>query len=105
MQAPTILRYAVSTSRTGRVLVLMSRNGVVDVVLVSDRTTPRDWTELLAARFPDTRFILDDGERGSWAAAVVARLDGAQDNLVVPIDLAWRSLPAAAHFSSAGAVR
>jgi len=105
MQAPKILRYAVSTSQAGRVLVLMSRTGVVDVVLVADDTTPRDWAELLAGRFPDTRFILDDGERGSWAAAVVARLDGARDDMVVPIDLAWRSLRAAEPLSRASAVR
>jgi hypothetical protein len=105
MQAPKILRYAVSTARAGRVLVLMSRSGVVDVVLVPDDSTPRDWSELLAARFPTTRFILDDGERGSWAAAVVARLDGARDDMVVPIDLAWRSLAATEHLSPAGAVR
>ena len=105
MQAPKILHYAVSTTQAGRVLVLMSRTGVVDVVLVPDDTTPRDWSELLAARFPDARFILDDGERGSWAAAVVARLDGARDDMVVPIDLAWRSLPAASHPSYVRAVR
>ena len=105
MQAPKILRYAVSTTKAGRVMVLMSRTGVVDVVLVPDDTTPRDWSEMLAERFPGTRFILDQGERGSWAAAVVARLDGARDDLVVPIDLAWRSVPAAGHLSPAGAVR
>ena len=105
MQAPKILRYAVSTTQAGRVMVLMSRTGVVDVVLIPDDTTPTDWSEMLAERFPSTRFILDQGERGSWAAAVVARLDGARDDMVVPIDLAWRSVPAAGHLSPAGAVR
>ena len=105
MQAPKILRYAVSTTQAGRVMVLMSRTGVVDVVLIPDDTTPTDWSEMLAERFPSTRFILDQGERGSWAAAVVARLDGARDDMVVPIDLAWRSLRAAARLSRTGAVR
>ena len=105
MQAPKILRYAVSSTRAGRVLVVMSRRGVVDVVLVADDATPRDWTQLLASRFAHTRFILDDGERGSWAAAVTDRLDGKQDDLAVPIDLAWRSQPTPAHLGHAGAVR
>ena len=87
MQAPKILHYAVSMTRTGRVFIVMSRDGIVDIMLAEPNAPIRETLATARLRFPNTIFLPDDGARGSWAAAAVARLDGASADFMVPIDL------------------
>ena len=89
MQSPSVLHYVVSLTRVGCVFVLMSRDGVVDVVLDARGATPSDLFPLLRSRFPNTRLVPDDGTHGSWAAAVVERINGTYAEVGVPVDLAW----------------
>ena len=101
MQAPRVLHYVESQTRAGRVLIVMSRTGVVDIVLAEPGARPSDALASMHARFPDTVLLPDGGAHGSWAAAVVARLDGARTDFLVPIDLGWST----ARTRSAVAVR
>ena len=89
MQAPRVLRYAELPTRVGRVAVAMSRSGVVDIVLADHYASPSDLVSRLRLRFPDTLLVPDDGVHGSWAAAAVARINGAHAEFAAPIDLAW----------------
>jgi len=92
MQSRKVLRYIMSATHVGLVLVLMSHEGVVDIVLDGEGVLG-DLYESLRSRFPNTRLIPDDGAHSTWAAAVVARIDGASTDFAVPIDLAWSSAP------------
>jgi hypothetical protein len=94
MQSQRVLRYVASPTRFGNVLVLMSREGVVDVVLYGRETTPSNLLLSLRARFPRTALLPDEGTHSSWVAAVVAHLEGARPELGVPVDLAWSAAPA-----------
>ena len=89
MQSPCVLHYVVLPTRFGRVFVLMSRDGVVDVMLDAPDAAPSDRFQLLRSRFPNARLMPDDGSRGAWAAAVVARIDGTHPEVAAPVDLAW----------------
>jgi len=89
MQAPTVLHYVESRTRAGRVLIVMSRAGVVDIVLAEPGVRPSGVLASLRSRFPNAVLLPDDGSRGSWAAVVVARFDGARADFLVPIDLGW----------------
>ena len=89
MQAASVLHYVDSQTRAGRVHVVMSRAGIVDIVLAEQDARPCDALASLRRRFPNTRLVADDGSHGSWAAAVVARLDGDASDFLVPIDLGW----------------
>ncbi len=99
VHTPSVLHYVVMPTRVGRVFVLMSRTGVVDVVLDTGRATVGDPgggdpMRIIASRFPDAELIPDDGTRLSWAEAVVARIDGAFAETDAPVDLSWSSLSA-----------
>ena len=96
MQAASVLHYVDSQTRAGRVHVVMSRAGIVDIVLAEQNAHPSDALASLHRRFPNTMLVPDDGSHGSWAAAVIARLDGDVADFVVPIDLGW-SAPRTRH--------
>jgi hypothetical protein len=89
MQSPGVLHYAVLPTRVGSVLVLMSSQGVVDVVPGGRDSGHAGIVQQVRSRFPGTRLLPDDGTHGSWTAAVAARIDGAAADFVVPIDLEW----------------
>jgi hypothetical protein len=89
MHAPRVLHYILSQTRVGLVLVLVSRDGVVDIVLYADDVALGDLYQFLRSRFPDTSLVPDNGAHGSWAAAAVARIDGANADIEAPIDLGW----------------
>ena len=89
MQAPTVLRYVELPTQVGGVVVLMSRRGVFDIVLVERGATAEDLITAVQSRFPETLLVPDHGVHGSWAAAAVARIDGVLPDLVAPIDSAW----------------
>lgn len=99
MHTPSVLHYVVMLTRVGRVFVLMSRTGVVDVVLDSARATIGDPAggdpmRILESRFPEAEIVPDDGTRLPWAEAVAARIDGAFAETDAPVDLSWSSLSA-----------
>ena len=87
MHARRVLRYVESTTHTGRVLVVMSGAGVVDIILAEGGIRRREVLKRAQARFPDAVLTPDDGTHGSWAAAAVARIDGAAGDVRAPVDL------------------
>jgi hypothetical protein len=98
MRDQTILLYEEWTTRAGRVLVVMSQLGVVDVVLAEHAVSPAELVASVQSRFPDAVLVPDRGVHGLWAAAAVARIDGSHTDFAAPIDFGW-----AAPFSTVGA--
>lgn len=78
------LRYAFVESASGRLLVLMSRRGVVDVIL-GDEKVPM--LSAAAKRFPAMGFLPDRGAHLEWVAAVVKRVELPELGIVIPVDL------------------
>ena len=77
-------RYACADSSAGRLLVVMTERGVVDVVS-GERTT-----QMLAAaklRHPGAVFADDCGVHAEWVAAIVRRIDTPGARAEVPYDL------------------
>lgn len=101
MRVSGTLHYIVMPTRVGQVLVVMSGSGVVDVVLGTSGTSAGDPTRRLGSRFPGTRLVEGDAKHRRWAAAVVARIDGAHTETDAPVDLAW----SAQHMSTGHASR
>jgi hypothetical protein len=69
----------------------MSATGVVDIVLAANDASASDLAQLVESRFPDAVVYPDDGSHASWVAAVVARLDGAPSDFILPVDLSRSS--------------
>lgn len=89
MRIDGVLHYAVTHTRVGRVVVLMSEQGVVDVLLLPRHLTADAYLEILRPWFAGSRFIRDDGSRWLWVEAVAARFDGVHAEKRAPIDLRW----------------
>ena len=89
MQAPRVLHYIEAQTRAGRVLIVMSWSGIVDIVHAEQGAGLGDLLISVHARFAGTLLLPDDGTHLPWAAAAVARLDGRAASYLVPIDLAW----------------
>lgn len=82
------LRYAYAESASGRLLVLMSRRGVVDVILGDDRV---QLLKAAAKRFPSMGFIPDRGVHSEWVAVVVKRIELPEPCVVIPVDVGFDS--------------
>lgn len=82
----SFLRYACVESSQGRLLVLMSDRGVVDVVFGDSKT---EMLSCAARRFPTAGFVPDRGAHAVWVAAVVSRVELPERGMVIPIDLAF----------------
>jgi hypothetical protein len=80
------LRYACVESARGRLLVLMSDQGVVDVILGDSKT---EMLSCAARRFPSAGFVPDKGAHSVWVAAVVARVELPEVGMVIPVDLGF----------------
>lgn len=81
------LRYDSAESSIGRILVLMSDDGVVDVIL-GDSLSQMLWQA--RQRFPGSGFVPDRGRHLDWVAAVVKRLETTAPGCdVVPLDLGF----------------
>jgi hypothetical protein len=89
MQLDGILHYAVAHTRVGRVLVLMSAQGVVDALLLPRHFTAETYLDLVRPWFAESRLIRDDGSRWHWVEAVAARFDGIPAETRMPVDLLW----------------
>ena len=75
-------RFAFGDSKAGRILVIMSECGVVDVISGDTHT------ELLHAasdRHPTAGFAPDEGVHAHWVAAIVSRIDRADGEYSVPL--------------------
>ena len=82
--AADFYRYACAESGVGRLLVLMTENGVVDVV------SGDNLGQLLSsalARHPGCGFIPDRGVHTHWVAAVVRRVEKQSLGTTMPVDL------------------
>ncbi len=80
------LRYACVESARGRLLVLMSDRGVVDVIHGDSKS---EMLSCAARRFPSAGFVPDRDMHSVWVAAVVARVELPEIGMVVPIDLGF----------------
>lgn len=81
------LRYECVESSIGRLLVVMSEQGVVDVILGDSRA------QLLSSavrRFPNTGFIPDRAAHAEWVASIVRHIELPYASRVVPVDLGSR---------------
>lgn len=78
------LQYTYAESAIGRLLVLMSDHGVVDVILGDERV---QMLSCAARRFPARGFVPDRGAHSEWVAAVVKRLELPGHGAVIPVDL------------------
>jgi hypothetical protein len=65
----------------------MSRTGVVDIVLAEHGRERVELLERAQSRFPYALLTPDDGAHGGWAAAAIARIDGASCYFCAPVDL------------------
>ena len=81
---PHTLRYAFAATCVGRVAVLMSDRGVVDLCLVDD---DRELAREMQMRFPDAALVDDAGVHRSWIRAVVTRLECRDGSARFPTDL------------------
>jgi len=83
--AHRFLWYACAESSKGRLLVVMSERGAVDVILGETRSGML--SEALR-RFADTSFLPDGGRHAEWVAAIVKRLELPKlGGVVIPVDL------------------
>jgi len=79
------LRYACAETSVGRLLVVLSEHGVVDVILGD---THEEMLSRALKHFPGAGLFPDRGLHASWVAAVVKRVElPAAVPEVVPLDL------------------
>jgi hypothetical protein len=81
-----LLRYAYVESSQGRLLVMMSSDGVVDVIL-GESEAQALWDA--ARRFPDIGFVPDCDVHVDWVTAVVNRVERPDDCTIIPSDLGF----------------
>lgn len=89
MQPDGVLHYTVTRTRVGRVIVLMSEQGVVDMLLLPRHFTAEAYLELISPWFAGTRFVRDDGSRWHWVEAAASRFNGVLAEKDAPVDLRW----------------
>jgi len=80
------LRYACAETSVGRLLVVISEHGVVDVILGDSL---HEMLSRAVKRFPGSGFFPDKGQHSDWVAAVVKRVELPESGDLVPIDLAF----------------
>ena len=80
------LRYECAESATGRLLVLMSDEGVVDVIRGE---TLAHMLYQARSHLPGMAFVPDRGRHPEWVAAVVKRLERPCECDAVPLDLGY----------------
>lgn len=77
------LRYACVESGAGRLLVVMTDRGVVDVILGDDQS---ELLDAALARFPGSALLPDDGTHAEWVGAVVKRIETHSATAWYPVD-------------------
>lgn len=77
-------RYACAESSVGRLLIVMTEHGVVDVVSGDNL---KQLLSSAAARHPGHGFIPDRGVHAHWVAAVVRRIERQSVGTIMPVDL------------------
>jgi len=82
--AADFYRYACAESSVGRLLILMTENGVVDVVSGDNL---KQLLSFAMARHPGYGFIPDRGVHTHWVAAVVRRIERQSVGTTMPVDL------------------
>ncbi len=93
------VRYAITDSPLGRLLVAATPRGVCAVAMGA---TDADLTAHLRREYPAASIEIDDGSLADWTSAVVAHLNGASPRLDLPLDIratafqwqVWRALSA-----------
>ena len=77
-------RYAFAESSVGRVLVVMSEQGVADII---SGDSPKEMLSAALARHPGSGMIPDRGAHAVWVAAVVRRIELPGCGYSIPLDL------------------
>jgi len=75
------LRYACVETSMGRLLVVMSDRGVVDVILGDSL---EQMLSSALKRFPDAGLFPDRGHHSEWVAAVVKRVEALDGGYAIP---------------------
>ncbi|MDT5062300.1 MAG: AraC family transcriptional regulator [Acidobacteriota bacterium] len=78
------INYTIVDSRLGRLLVAATERGVCAVTF-GERD--EELVAALVAEYPAANIRLDEHRRGDWVKALLRHLDGAQPDLVLPLDL------------------
>ena len=84
--------YTCAESGVGRLLVVMTDSGVVDVV---SGDTRQELLSTAMARHPGFGFMPDRGVHAHWVAAVVRRIERQSIGAIIPVDLDARCLHSA----------
>jgi hypothetical protein len=82
-EADNFFRYTCAESSVGRILVVMSDGGVVDVIRGDSR---KELLSAALARHPGAGLIPDKGVHSQWVAAIVKRIEKPGSEYGVPID-------------------
>jgi AraC family transcriptional regulator of adaptative response/methylated-DNA-[protein]-cysteine methyltransferase len=82
-----IYRYAFADWRNDRIVIVMSEQGVVDVVIGDE---DEEILREMCRRFPEVGFVPDRGHRAVWVRAVLTRLERPGSGICVPLDLGGR---------------
>jgi hypothetical protein len=80
------LRYECAETSVGRLLVVISEHGVVDVLLGDSL---HEMLSRATKRFPNSGFFPDRGLHSDWVAAVVKRVELPAASDLIPIDLTF----------------
>ena len=91
------IRYALTRTRLGHLLVAATERGVCSVSFADSEAQLQAG---LAQEFPKAALSREDGELGEWVKAIVEHIEGVRPRLTVPIDLVgtdfqlrvWRAL-------------
>ena len=83
MVAEHFYRYACTESSAGRLLVVMTDDGVVDVIRGDSR---KELLSAALARHPGAGLIPDCGAHDLWVAAIVKRIERPVSEYGIPLD-------------------
>jgi hypothetical protein len=76
-------RYECAESRVGRILVVMTDDGVVDIIRGDSR---KELLSSALARHPGAAMIPDRGVHAMWVAAIVKRIEQPGSEYDAPLD-------------------
>jgi hypothetical protein len=82
-ESESFFRYTCAESSVGRILVVMTDDGVVDVIRGDSR---KELLSTALARHPGAGMIPDRGVHSQWVAAIVKRIERPGSEYGVPID-------------------
>jgi hypothetical protein len=83
VESENFFRYTCAESSVGRILVVMTEVGVVDIIRGDSR---KELLSTALARHPGAGLIPDRGVHSQWVAAIVKRIEKPGSEYGIPID-------------------